>query len=178
MRIKNAINREKFAFEQFIADNKIDVKTLSPNLQKRIRGFEELKDDYQHAIDEDKEKLKYTIENLADELEEDLYDEFEDLLENNDEQEEEPETVQKTNPSKEASPKVAVKQAPVPKAQSDEAIIENLYNMKRYKIGRSALLDMGFKGNLSGSKIKVGSFILQRTGMLSYTYLITKLTDK
>jgi hypothetical protein len=168
---------EKFAFEQFIADNKIDVKTLSPNLQKRIRGFEELKDDYQHAIDEDKDKLKYTIENLADELEEDLYDEFEDLLENNDDLDDEPEPVKKPAPVKEAPKTTVQKQVPVPKVQSDEEIIDNLYKMKRFKIGRSALLDMGFKGILSGSKIKVGSFILQRTGMLSYTYLISKSSN-
>lgn len=299
---------EKFAFEQFIQDNNIDINTLSPNLKKRILGFQELKEDYQHAIDEDQEDLEATIKNLAMELEEDLYEEFEDRLENNDTAEDEAgliklqkdnlhklvklipgllrqdkeqrltgllpagdnkniratldkkadkryeleleelhgqDTVvrytadialkQKTanatgeyigkayagkyNREKDSFPDDTTainhtlnqwlddltgagyrltlsdpvkeeqqrrekeekerkeKEENTPKQPTDEDILEKLYNMKRRNIGRSALKGMGFKGNISGSTINIGKYRLARTGMLSYTYVITKTRE-
>lgn len=82
------MKNDKYKHREFLQNNEIDVKTLSPLLQKRIKGFEELLDDYEHAVDEDSEKMKSKILQLDMELEEDLYDEYEEWLENNDEIEE------------------------------------------------------------------------------------------
>tara|TARA_R100000750_G_scaffold30200_3_gene19244 strand:- start:51831 stop:52766 length:936 start_codon:yes stop_codon:yes gene_type:complete len=77
-----------YKHREFIHNNDIQTTTLSPMLQKRIKGFEELLDDYEHAVDEDSEKMKAHILQLDMELEEDLYDEYEQWLENNDDIEE------------------------------------------------------------------------------------------
>ena len=82
------MKNNKYKHREFLQNNEIDVKTLSPLLRKRIKGFEELLDDYEHAVDEDSEKMKSKILQLDMELEEDLYDEYEEWLENNDEIEE------------------------------------------------------------------------------------------
>jgi len=82
------MKNNKYKHREFLQNNEIDVSTLSPLLQKRIKGFEELLDDYEHAVDEDSEKMKAKILQLDMELEEDLYDEYEEWLENNDEIEE------------------------------------------------------------------------------------------
>ena len=79
---------KKYRHREFIQNNEIQMENLSPMLQKRIKGFEELLDDYEHAVDEDSEKMKAHILQLDMELEEDLYDEYEEWLENNDDIEE------------------------------------------------------------------------------------------
>ena len=86
---------KKFPHEQFLDENNIDYKLLPEMLYKRIKGFEELKDDLEHTTDEDKEKLTSKLEMLSHELLEDLEEHFEDHLENNDQEEDEqPEPVQ------------------------------------------------------------------------------------
>ena len=92
---------EKFPHEKFLEDNNIDYKTLPEMLYKRIKGFDELKEDLQHTTDEDQGQLIEKMEMLSHEILEDLEEEFEGNLENNDEEEEteEPEQVENTIPS-------------------------------------------------------------------------------
>ena len=77
-----------YKHREFLQNNDIQIGNLSPMLKKRIKGFDELLDDYEHAVDEDSEKIKAQILQLDMELEEDLYDEYEQWLENNDDIEE------------------------------------------------------------------------------------------
>ncbi|HEY9084055.1 MAG TPA: hypothetical protein VIN73_12025 [Vicingaceae bacterium] len=77
-----------YKHREFLNNNDIQISNLSPMLQKRIKGFDELLDDYEHAVDKDSEKMKAQILQLDMELEEDLYDEYEQWLENNDDIEE------------------------------------------------------------------------------------------
>lgn len=80
---------KNFPHEKFLEDNNIDYKTLPEMLYKRIKGFEELKEDLEHTTDEDREKLIAKLETLSHELDEDLEEHFEDYLENNDQEEDE-----------------------------------------------------------------------------------------
>lgn len=80
---------KKFPHEKFLEDNNIDYKTLPEMLYKRIKGFEELKEDLEHTTDEDRVKLIENLETLSHELDEDLEEHFEDHLENNDQEEDE-----------------------------------------------------------------------------------------
>ncbi|MBI3518889.1 MAG: hypothetical protein HY062_05980 [Bacteroidetes bacterium] len=88
---------EKFPHEQFLEDNQIDYKTLPEMLYKRIKGFEELKEDLQHTTEEDQGRLIEKMESLSHEILEDLEDEFEGNIENNDEEEEMEEPEQTEN---------------------------------------------------------------------------------
>ena len=76
-----------YPFEEFMKSNGLSKEHLSPMLQKRILGFEELREDFEHTVDGDREKMQNNLDDIADELEEDLYEEFEDHLENNPESE-------------------------------------------------------------------------------------------
>lgn len=90
---------KKFTHEQFLEDNNIDYRILPEMLYKRIKGFEELKEDLLHTTDEDKEKLTDKLEMLSHELLEDMEEHFEENLENNDpEEEDQPEPVMEPEP--------------------------------------------------------------------------------
>lgn len=104
---------KKFPHEQFLEENSIDYKLLPEMLYKRIKGFEELKEDLEHTTDEDREKLTGKLEMLSHELLEDLEEHFEEQLENNDQEEEEeqPEPVQE--------PEQPVVEEPIPEPEPE-----------------------------------------------------------
>ena len=77
---------KKYPHQVFLAENKLKTEQLPKQLQKRIKGFEELQEDLEHAVDDDHDRLAKKLDHLSLELEEDLYEEFEDQLENNEEQ--------------------------------------------------------------------------------------------
>ena len=157
---------KKYPHQVFLAENNIKTETLPKELQKRIRGFEELSEDLEHAVDEDHDRLLKKLKNLSLELEEDLYDEFEDLLENNDQVEE----------ASEEKPPVEIKKEKVSiekKAPTDEEILDGLYAKGKREISRSALKNLGLKTRLVSSKVKVGKYTLYKA-MFSYTYTIKK----
>ena len=118
---------EKFPHEKFLEDNNIDYKTLPEMLYKRIKGFDELKEDLQHTTEDDKGELIEKMEMLSHEILEDLEEEFEGNLENNDEEEEteEPEQIENTIPSVIEEPIVE----PIPEPEQsveEEQIIESI----------------------------------------------------
>lgn len=110
---------KKFPHETFLDENSIDYKLLPEMLYKRIKGFEELKEDLEHTTDEDKEKLTERLEMLSHELLEDLEEHFGDHLENNDQEEEEvqPEPVQE--PEQEQPKVEELTPEPEPEAQPE-----------------------------------------------------------
>ena len=176
---------KKFPHEQFLEDNNIDYKTLPEMLYKRIKGFEELKDDLEHTTDEDKEKLTSKLEMLSHELLEDLEEHFEDHLENNDQEEDEqPEPIQEavveeptpepeqpvieeptsepepeTEPIVEENPAVEVEEATEP---TDEEILEGLIKAEKHLVLPAELQEMGFKSSLKDKRVLVGKFCLHR----------------
>lgn len=115
---------EKFPHEKFLEDNNIDYKTLPEMLYKRIKGFDELKEDLQHTTDEDQGQLIEKMEMLSHEILEDLEEEFEGNLENNDEEEEteEPEQVENTIPSVIEEPVVEPIPEPEPPVEEEPTV--------------------------------------------------------
>ncbi len=174
-----------FKHQVFLKDNNIDSSTLSPLLQKRIGGFDELVEDYEHAIDEDQEKMESKITKLDMEIEEDLYDEYEQRLENNEDIEDEkketptlqkekkPEPVPKPSPVAPPDPPTP----PTPVKSEDVKIIESLLKRGRKSIGRSDLRALGYKGTLDRKEHIVGNYKLKKA-LFSYTYYITLLLKK
>lgn len=173
---------KKFPHEQFLDENSIDYKLLPEMLYKRIRGFEELKDDLEHTTDEDKEKLISKLEMLSHELLEDLEEHFEDHLENNDQEEgEQPEPIQEQEEpiEEEQTPEPEVQPEPEPEIEpvvqeepvvepeaarelSDEEILEELVADKKHLVLPSELQEKGFKTGLEGKRLVVGKFCLHR----------------
>lgn len=84
----------KFPHQQFLENNSEVFAThpLPDMLQKRIQGFESLRQDLEHTTDEDQQQLLSKLEKLSYELDEDLEEYFEPYLENNEEEDNEPET--------------------------------------------------------------------------------------
>lgn len=114
---------KKFPHEQFLEENSIDYKLLPEMLYKRIKGFEELKEDLEHTTDEDKEKLTGKLEMLSHELLEDLEEHFEEHLENNDQEEDEqPEPVQELEQPivEELIPEPEIQPEPEPEIQIEQ----------------------------------------------------------
>lgn len=169
---------EKFPHEKFLEDNNIEYRTLPEMLYKRIKGFEELKEDLQHTTDEDREKLTEKLEMLSHELSEDLEEHFEDHLENNDQEEEEtqPEQVQETEqpvieepvvepepePETVTQPEEDKSEPVVEKKPTDEDILEELMKSEKDFFHPSELKDKGFKGSLKDKRVVVGKFCLHK----------------
>ncbi len=199
------MQNRKFKHRTFLNENNIRVETLPHLLRKRIRGFDELVEDYQHTLQEDQETMKDYIKQLDLEIEEDLYALFEFDLENNEEVEGLEKEVEKPLDSKKekeeqevgfeekhkeeskeeskAKQKVlplaakSLKQAP--ETLDDEAILEELWKMNRKtNLKRSSLKGIGIKNALRGWKFTIGKYQLKRSRLFSYTYELTKLSGK
>lgn len=184
----------KFPHQQFLEDNQAIINThpLPEMLQKRILGFEELRDDLAHTTDEDRDQLLGKLEKLSYELDEDLEEYFESYLENNDEEKEEPlaqfseihpprhepdvklpdiapeppKDPEKGNEQKKTGSheKVMNRNPLSVKASglSDEEIIGQAVKDRMSFIHPSELFKRGYKGVLEDRTIFVGRFCLQR----------------
>lgn len=187
--MSTAINK-KFPHKKFLLENKDIIAThpVPDMLKKRILGFEELEEDLEHTEDEDKEELINRMEDLSLELDEDLEEFYEDLLENNDSQEEEPEPkASLAAPAPEPKmqkPEVAlapVKETPKPNftpqsnpviKNTDESILENLLKAKTSTIMPDKLLALGFKTPLGAKSIQVGHYLLYKAKYALYYSII------
>jgi hypothetical protein len=185
---------KKFPHEQFLEDNNIDYRTLPEMLYKRIKGFEELKEDLEHTTDDDKEKLTERLEMLSHELLEDLEEHFEDHLENNDQEEEEqaqepqdeqepiqePEQPVIEEPAVEPEPEPVIQQEEIiqetEKEPTDEEILEGLLNDQKSLIQPSELQKMGFKTTLNGKRVFIGKYCLHK-GKYDTCYKIILLSE-
>lgn len=160
---------EKFPHEQFLKDNNIDYKTLPEMLYKRIKGFEELKEDLDqdNITDEDRDKLTEQLEMLSHELSEDLEEQFEDHLENNDQEEEEvktePELVQEEEPAIEPEPVLQEEITPETSIEpSDEEILKDFITNQKALVSQAELKAKGFKTPLNGKVVYVGKLCLHK----------------
>jgi len=165
-----------FKHKAFLKDNSIASSSLSPLLQKRITGFDELVEDYEHAVEEDQGKMESKITKLDIEIEEDLYDEYEQLLENNEDIEEEEKKTLAPQPEKKSEP--VPRPSPVPQAKNkDVEIIESLLRKGQKSIGRSDLRTLGYKGKLDDKEHLMENYKLKKA-LFSYTYYITPVKGK
>lgn len=72
----------------FLRKNNIDVEKLPKLIKQRINGFEEIQETLPYLVEEDQPVIEETLQKLSFEIEEDLEEEFEELLENNEIEEE------------------------------------------------------------------------------------------
>lgn len=172
---------EKFEFEKFVEDNKLDIsKDFSTPIQKQVKIFNELREKREDTIDEDREEVDKKLKERALKILTDMESEMEDRLANNDivevEKPKEPKPEPKKEVKKEPEPKPQ-KEEPKPAPMSnDEQIIEQFFKKGIYKVGRSELIEKGFKGKLEDKEIKVGKYLLSKF-RFSYNYAI-KITKK
>ncbi len=182
---------KKFPHQQFIEYNGIVIDKLPLQLQKRIKGFEELENDLQHTTEHDREQLVDRLEALSYELEEDLEEQFEDQLENNDEEEEEEEepletiTVQeKENKKDVVLPEILdhvetenkntdlVTDPEEEILSEDEEILKKLFTTKQLKVSPVQLIRKGLKAKLDKKIIRIGKYALCR-GKYDTCYQLT-----
>jgi hypothetical protein len=176
----------QFPHESFLKDNDIQVGTLPNELQKRIRGFDELREDLEYTTDEDRPGLLSKMERLSHELDEDLEEYYQDRLGHNEEEEDndeekeedqapkheqmvlgqEPPTEAADTETKEAPPAELPQEdtPPYPGTQQpgDEEILEGFYHHRQTIIHPSELKAKGYTGQISGRRITVGRFCLRK----------------
>jgi len=165
---------KKFPHQEFITDNYDVIKSFPPSdlLQKRILGFDELEEDWKHTTGEDEQELLSKLENLSHELMEDLEEQYEDHLENNDQEEEQPEIAEEPiqeEPAPEPEPEIQeekIEAEPEPESEApeptDEEILDGLFADKKHLVLPSELKEKGFKTSLNSKKLIVGKFCLHR----------------
>ncbi len=120
------MNKELFPHENFLELNAPELKKieLPGELQKRITGFEELKEGLDFTQGEDKPELEEKLESLSHEIVEDLEDFLAHHIENNDEIEERDEQIKE----QQEETQLPIIQKPLimePKIKQEEALLED-----------------------------------------------------
>ena len=133
----------KYKHRKFIQHNGIHSQGLNDNLQILINGFNDLLKDSQQMIGAEKKALLERLEKLDLEIEEELIEDFADLLD-----------------------------PPPAKLTGNEALIDELYTQGIRRIPKQDLLNKGFQGSLTEKSLIVGKYKLQRV-MFFLTYTIT-----
>ena len=151
--------KDKAKHKVFIEDNNIDVKELPDLLQKRITAFEDWTEQLQYVEGKDKEKLESKIAILDLEIEEDLYDHFEDNLCNN----EECEIPKKEKPKKEKVKKKC------PELSPEETALKALYEKGNTKgLTRSFLLELGIPDPKGKHYHEIGNYSITQSSYFTY----------
>jgi len=162
-----------FKYLAFIQTNTIDINSLPNDLQNRIRGIEDWVAQLEHTIEEDRRQLGIKIEKLDLELEEDLYEYYDDKLCNNDVCE----IPEKKKKEKKKKPIVVMKPEPiVSKLSKNEQILKTLHDTgKTNSLNRSFLLKLGMSGTLDQKIMVFGDYRLVRTSFFTYSYRLDKI---
>lgn len=153
-------------FKKFLENNKQEIEQLSQPLQEKIILFERLYDILTDLEQNDKPDILEKLELLDLELLEDIEQEYEDQLEHNERLEElsNSPTIARVLKKDDANP-----------LSSDERLLQRLVSEgKTQNIGRSQLIEMGFKTKLQKSLV-LGNYALRRSGVWHYTYDIIPL---
>lgn len=153
-------------FKKFLENNKQGIEQLSQPLQEKIILFERLYDILTDLEQNDKPDILEKLELLDLELLEDIEQEYEDQLEHNERLEElsNSPTIARVLKKDDANP-----------LSSDERLLQRLVSEgKTQNIGRSQLIEMGFKTKLQKSLV-LGNYALRRSGVWHYTYDIIPL---
>ena len=153
-------------------------------------------EDYPYTVGEDQALLWEKITQLDLEIEEDLYEQYDQQLENN-------EIIEELQPNRSPKPKAATvvkvvkeekevqkeqkeqkeqrveKKKQVPTPPSDEEILDQLWNMNRREdLKRSFLKECGIRRKLGAWNIPIGKYHLKRSSLFSYTYQLLKAPEK
>lgn len=156
---------EKILHRAFMDANKLSEGSFSKAVAGKIGVFDKMLDRLEDTVGEDKKKLRSDLKELDHEILQDMLSEMEDELENN----ELPEEKQEAKKETPASP------VPDSKSKSDEALLDELWKMKRTKgLSRSFLQGLGIKKQLGGWEVEIGGYRLIRTAVFSYTYELEK----
>ena len=152
-----------FKYLAFINTNNIVLHMLPKELQNRIRGIEDWVDQLKHTTLEDRKQLEMKIERLDLELEEDLYEYYEDRLCNN----ELCEIPQKKKKNKKKisvfKPKPELKVETIRSLSKNEHILKSLYETgKTTNLNRSFLLKLGMSKSI-GLTVVSRALILVRS---------------
>jgi len=156
-----------FKHRELLKENDLKTSDIPDKLlQQRIRGFDELLEDYEHTVDEDREQMQNQLIGLDLELEEDLYELYDEQLDNNDDVEEEvPKKVELKVEKTEKKPLIV----PTKPINKDEAILEKLVKNGYSSINRVNLRKLGFEGVLEDNRHHVGKYILTKAAF-NYTF--------
>jgi|GEM_PF-1886242 len=162
-----------FKYLAFIQTNTIDIDSLPNDLQNRIRGIEDWVTQLEHTIEEDRRQLEIKIEKLDLELEEDLYEYYDDKLCNNDVCE----IPEKKKKEKKQKPIIELKPEPiVSKLSKNEQILKTLHDTgKTSSLNRSYLMKLGMSGTLDQKIMVFGDYRLARSSFFTYSYRLEKI---
>jgi len=81
------ITKTPYPHQTFLQVNNIPIGDLPELLQKRIHGFEELEEDFEHLVGDDRDTMEDKLKIISHEIDEDLEEHFHEHLENNDHEE-------------------------------------------------------------------------------------------
>lgn len=162
-----------FKYLAFVQTNSIDINSLPKELLNRINGIEDWVTQLEHTTEEDRRQLEIKIEQLDLELEEDLYEYYDDKLCNNDVCE----LPEKKKKEKKQKPITPPKPKPiVSKLSKNEQILKTLYDTeKTSNLNRSFLLKLGMSGTLDQKIIVLGNYRLTRSSFFTYSYRLEKI---
>ncbi|MBL6446409.1 hypothetical protein JMN32_08825 [Fulvivirga sp. 29W222] len=139
---------------EFMGINELALDSFSEALRKKIKLFGMMLPGIDETVGTDALVLRDKLDKLDKEIYGDMLEEYEEYLENN-EVTEIPEGVAGT--------------------KTDKDLLEQLWNIGRKKgLRRSTLRNMGFRGELSGNRVNIGAFRLERTGIFVHTYDLVK----
>ncbi len=135
----------------FMQENNLQISDFTEPVQKKVSIFDTMQSKLKETIDEDHTNLLGKLFELDQEICSDMLDEMQDRLENND----------------------------VIESPSDEAILEQLWKMKKTKgLKRSDLKKYGIKVKIKGWEIQIGKYKLLRTASFRYIYDLEKASTK
>lgn len=145
-------NNNNYLHLEFMGLNELAMDSFSEALRKKIKLFGMMLPGLDETIGTDALVLRDKLEKLDKEIYGDMLEEYEEYLENNEMAE-----IQASDSK--------------PETKTDKELLEQLWNMGRKKaLRRSTLRNMGFRGELSGNRVSVGNFRLERTGIFVHTY--------
>ena len=148
---------EKINHKEFMTGNKLDSTAFSEPVQKKVKIFDKMHSKLEDTVAEDRKELLKNLKELDHEIREDMLNELEDQLENN-------EVIEDTD------------KAESKKAPSDEAVLDELWKIKRTKgLSRSFLKECGLRTNITGWSVPIGKYALHRAAVFSYKYDLEKI---
>ena len=141
----------KMKHKAFMQKTNLQISDFTGPVQKKVSIFDTMQSKLKETIGEDHTELTGKLFELDQEICSDMFDEMQDRLENND----------------------------VIESPSDEAILEQLWKMKKTKgLRRSDLKKYGIKIKIKGWEMRIGKFILHRTKAFSYIYDLEKISTQ
>lgn len=145
--------------KRFLETNGLSPADLPEPLRRKLKNYDLIKSMLPDTVDQDRESLEERLQRIDVELTEDLFDEYFE-----------------ENQESEVSDQVSemVKSQP----NGDELVLTRLWEQgKRTKLLRSLFIREGIETPISGTIVKIGPFVLRKTGVFRHEYSLTRNTD-